>query len=118
MGIALSEDVTRLLDGRNFAHLATLASDGSPHCSAVWVGREGDRVLICTVEKARKAKSTLRDPRVAISIVDFDDPYRLAQLRGRVVEGVVTPSSETSTRFPRSTWVRRGHTVKRRCSRS
>jgi hypothetical protein len=50
------------------------------------VGREGDRVLICTGESSLKAKNTRRDPRIALSIVDFHDPYKEAQLRGRVVE--------------------------------
>jgi PPOX class probable F420-dependent enzyme len=71
----------------NFAHLATtLMPDGSPQSVPVWVGREGDRILICTWERSLKAKNTRRDPRVALSIVDFHDPYREAQLRGRVIE--------------------------------
>ena len=86
MAIALPDTVTRLLDGRNFAHLATIMSDGSPHCAPVWVGREGDRIIICTDEESVKGKNTRRDPRVAISIVDMDDPYSEAQLRGRVTE--------------------------------
>jgi len=48
--------------------------------------REGDRILICTGEGSLKAKNTRRDPRVALSIVDFHDPYQETQLRGRVIE--------------------------------
>jgi PPOX class probable F420-dependent enzyme len=86
MAIPLSSEIRALLDGPNFAHLATLMPDGSPQSVPVWVGRENDRVLICTGESSLKAKNTKRDPRVAISIVDFHDPYKEAQLRGRVVE--------------------------------
>jgi PPOX class probable F420-dependent enzyme len=86
MTVPLSHEIQALLDGANFAHLATLMPDGSPQSVPVWVGREGDRVLICTGESSLKAKNTGRDPRVALSIVDFHDPYREAQLRGRVVE--------------------------------
>src|SRR5437870_11951556 len=86
MAIALPDTVTRLLDGRNFAHLATIMSDGSPHCAPVRVGRESDRIIICTDEDSVKGRNTRRDPRVAISIVDRDDPYSAAQLRGRVME--------------------------------
>jgi PPOX class probable F420-dependent enzyme len=86
MGMALSADVKRLLDGRNFAHLATLMADGSPHSAPVWVGREGDRIIICTDESSVKGKNTARNPRVALSITDMNDPYSEAQLRGRVVE--------------------------------
>ena len=60
--------------------------DGSPQSVPVWVGRAGDRILICTGEGSLKAKNTRREPRVALSIIDFHDPYREVQLRGRVVE--------------------------------
>jgi PPOX class probable F420-dependent enzyme len=86
MALALSNEIKALLDSPNFVHLATLMPDGSPQTAPVWVGREGDRILICTGEGSLKAKNTRRDPRVALSVVDFYDPYKEAQLRGRVVE--------------------------------
>jgi len=86
MAIPLSDEIRTLLDGPNFAHLATLMPDGSPQSVPVWIGREDDRVLICTGEGSLKGKNTRRDPRVSLSIVDFHDPYREAQLRGRVIE--------------------------------
>jgi pyridoxamine 5'-phosphate oxidase-like protein len=74
-------------DRPNFAHLATLMLDGSPQSAPVWVGREGDRFLVCTGEGSLKAaRNTRRDPRIALSIVDMRDPYMEVQLRGRVVE--------------------------------
>ncbi len=82
----LSNETKQLLDGPNFVHLATLMPDGSPHSVPVWAGREGDRIVICTGEKSLKARNTARDPRVAISMVDFHNPYRELQIRGRVVE--------------------------------
>ena len=86
MSIPLSTEIRALLDAPNFAHLATLMPDGSPQSVPMWVGREGDRILICTAEASLKAKNTRRDPRVALSLVDFHNPYQEAQLRGRVVE--------------------------------
>ncbi len=86
MSTTLSDEIKALVDGANFAHLATVMPDGSPQSVPVWVGRERDRVLICTGETSLKAKNTRRDPRVALSIIDFRDPYREVQLRGRVVE--------------------------------
>jgi PPOX class probable F420-dependent enzyme len=86
MSISLSEEIKQLLDGPNFAHLATLMPDGSPQSVPVWVGREGDRIIICTGETSLKARNMRRDPRVALSIVDFENPYSEAQIRGRVVE--------------------------------
>ncbi|MFZ0310321.1 MAG: PPOX class F420-dependent oxidoreductase [Candidatus Sulfotelmatobacter sp.] len=86
MTINLSEDAKRLIDRPNFAHLATLMPDGSPQSVPVWIGREGERLVVCTGEGSLKAKNTQRDPRVALSIVDFDDPYSEVQIRGRVIE--------------------------------
>jgi PPOX class probable F420-dependent enzyme len=86
MALQLSNGVKALLDGANFAHLATLMPDSSPQSAPVWVGREGDRILICTGEGSLKAKNTRRDPHVALSIIDSYNPYNEAQLRGRVVE--------------------------------
>ncbi len=86
MAQPLSPEIKQLLDRPNFAHLATLMSDGSPQSVPVWVGREGDRILVCAGEGSLEASNTRRDPRVALSIVDFQNPYMEAQLRGRVVE--------------------------------
>ena len=86
MALPLSADIKQLLDRPNFAHLSTLMADGAPQSVPVWVGREGDRILVCTGEGSLKARNTRRDPRVALSVVDAADPYREAQLRGRVVE--------------------------------
>ena len=82
----LSDETKQLLDSANFIHLATLMPDGSPQSVPVWAGRDGDRIVICTGESSLKAKNTARDARVAISIVDFDNPYSEVQIRGRVVE--------------------------------
>ena len=86
MGIELSNDIKSLIDRPNFAHLATLMSDGSPQSLPVWVGREDDCVLICTGESSLKARNTIRDPRVALSLIDLHNPYEEMQLRGRVLE--------------------------------
>jgi len=86
MAMSLSNEIRALIDRPNFAHLATVMPDGSPLSAPVWVGREGDRVLVGTDEDSLKAKNTRRDPRVSLSIIDFHDPYQEAQLRGRVVE--------------------------------
>ena len=86
MSMALSDDVKALVRGANFAHLATLLPDGSPQNAPVWVDVDGERIVVCTGEGSLKARNTRRDPRVALSIVAFDNPYVEAQIRGRVVE--------------------------------
>lgn len=86
MPTPLTDDVKALIRGANFAHLATLMSDGAPQVAPVWVDLQGDRVLVATAEGSLKAKNTKRDARVALSLVAFDNPYVEAQLRGRVAE--------------------------------
>ena len=82
----LPEEVAALVNGRNFGHVATVSPDGSPHSVAVWIGVEDGRVAFFTQPGSRKAKNLARDQRVAISITDGENPYRGADIRGRVVE--------------------------------
>jgi PPOX class probable F420-dependent enzyme len=98
MAISLSPEVNQLIDRPNFAHLATLMPDGSPQAVPVWIGREGDHGVICTGENSLKAKNTRRDPRVALSIVDFANPYEEVQIRGRISER--RPDSDLKTMDP------------------
>jgi PPOX class probable F420-dependent enzyme len=95
MPTTLSPEAKKLIDRPNFAHLATLMPDGSPQSVPVWVGREGDHLVICTGESSLKAKNTRRDPRVALSIVDFNNPYVEVQIRGRVTERRPDPELKT-----------------------
>ena len=59
MSTPLSQDVKQLIDGPNFAHLATLMADGSPQSVPVWVGREGDRIR-ARLQMGAAARETLR----------------------------------------------------------
>jgi PPOX class probable F420-dependent enzyme len=92
---SLSSEARNLIDRPNFAHLATLMPDGSPNVTPVWVGREGDRVVICMSETSLKGKNTKRDPRVGLSIIDFKNPYEEVQIRGKVVERRSEPDFKT-----------------------
>src|SRR5215210_6986027 len=84
--VRLDDDAQRLLDGANYGHLSTLMPDGSPKVEPVWVGREGDHVLITTDAKSIKAINAARDPRVALAVVAYDNPYVQLLIRGKVVE--------------------------------
>jgi PPOX class probable F420-dependent enzyme len=84
MGIQLSDATLRLVDGRNYAVMATVNPDGSPQTSVVWVGRDGDDLLFSTVEGRVKHRNMLRDPRVSVTVIDSADPENYAELRGRV----------------------------------
>lgn len=84
MAISFSEATLKLLDGRNYAVLATVNPNGSPQTSAMWVGRDGDDLLFSTVEGRVKHQNMLRDPRVSVTVLDSADPENYVELRGRV----------------------------------
>jgi PPOX class probable F420-dependent enzyme len=84
----LPDDVRVLAEGANFAHVATLLPDGAPHSVPVWIGVEDGRLVFFTQPGTRKARNVAGDARVAVSIVDDENPYRSASVRGRVVDSV------------------------------
>jgi len=88
MAIPLSDATLRLVDGKNYAVLATVNPDGSPQTSVVWVGRDGDELLFSTVEGRVKHRNMRRDPRVSVTVIDWSDPENYVELRGRVT---ITP---------------------------
>ncbi len=85
----LSADALRLLgEGKNLAIIATIMPDGSPQATAVWVDTDGEHVRFNTAEGRVKTKNLRRDPRVAVAILNADNPYEQVTIRGRVVEFV------------------------------
>jgi PPOX class probable F420-dependent enzyme len=78
--------VRELLEAPNYVHLSTLRRDGTPRNWVVWVGLEGEHVLVCSTDSSWKAKDMRREPRVGLSVVDLANPYCMASLQGRVVE--------------------------------
>jgi PPOX class probable F420-dependent enzyme len=81
----LTDAARQLLEEPNLAHVVTLMRDGSPQVTVVWVDCDGENVLINTAEGRQKPRNLRRDARVAVSVVDRNDPYRTLQVRGRVV---------------------------------
>ncbi|MFB6087175.1 MAG: PPOX class F420-dependent oxidoreductase [Haloarculaceae archaeon] len=83
---SIPEDFQELFEKKTFAHVGTLLPDGSPHVTPVWVDydAEADRLLVNTERDRRKEKNVRADPRVAVSIIDPDDPYRMLSVRGEV----------------------------------
>ena len=75
-----------LLTKPAFANLATLNPDGSPQVTPVWVDFDGSHVIVNTARGRVKAKNLAREPRVALSIADPQNPYRYLGIQGRVVE--------------------------------
>lgn len=84
MSISLSDATVALVDGKNYAILATINPDGSPQTSVLWVGRDGNDLLFSTVAGRVKHRNMERDPRVSVTVLDSADPENYVELRGRV----------------------------------
>lgn len=86
MSQSIPDKYRDLFSKRAFASLATLMPDGSAQVTPVWVDLEGDLVLVNTARGRQKDKNMRRDPRVAMAIIDPENPYRYLEIRGRIAE--------------------------------
>jgi PPOX class probable F420-dependent enzyme len=80
------EKYSDLFKKKAFANLSTLMQDGSPQVTPVWCDYDGKHVRVNSARGRVKDKNIRRDPRVALAIVDPENPYRYMEIRGKVVE--------------------------------
>ena len=78
--------VEQLFQQKNLIFISTINSDGSPQLTPVWGDYDGEHVLVNTAEGRLKHKNVLRDPRVAISVVDHGNPLNMTTIKGKVIE--------------------------------
>jgi PPOX class probable F420-dependent enzyme len=78
-----------LFEKPTIAHVTTLLPHGQPHTVPVWVDYDAEtgRLLVNTERETQKARNVARDPRVALSMVDPEEPARFLAVTGDV-EGV------------------------------
>jgi PPOX class probable F420-dependent enzyme len=86
MADTLSPKARALIARPVLASLTTLAKDGSPQVTPLWIDQDGDDLLFNTAQGRVKARHVENDPRVAISVVDPDDHYNVVALRGTVID--------------------------------
>lgn len=92
----ITEPVAKLIEDKNFAFFATLMKNGSPQITPVWVDLEKNTntILINTAEGRLKQENVSRDPRVAISVANHNNPYEMVTIRGRVIEQITEGANE------------------------
>jgi PPOX class probable F420-dependent enzyme len=78
----LTDEQARLLQGPNFATVATLNADGSAQLTIVWIDWDGEYVLFNTAAGRAKPRNLERDPRVSVLVLDREDGYRWVAVRG------------------------------------
>jgi PPOX class probable F420-dependent enzyme len=82
----ITDSAINLFRGKNFGFIASLMNDGSPQLTPVWIDYDGQFLLVNTAEGRTKQKNFARDPRVAISVIDQNNPYNMVSIRGKVVQ--------------------------------
>jgi PPOX class probable F420-dependent enzyme len=73
-----------LLGSTALAHVATIGPKGEPQSNPVWFDWDGEHVMFSQTRTSQKYRNLHRDPRIALSIVDPDDPFRYLEVRGAV----------------------------------
>lgn len=86
MAVKLTDAQRKLLDDKNFAHLATIGANGEPQVTPVWIEYDGTHVLFNTEEKRAKTKHMRDNPKVAICVSNAENQYQYVEIRGTVVE--------------------------------
>jgi PPOX class probable F420-dependent enzyme len=86
MSTAIPEKYRDLFHKRAFASLGTLMPDGSPQVTPVWCDFDDEHVIFNSAKGRQKDKNVRRDPRVALAVIDPENPYRYLEIRGKVVE--------------------------------
>jgi PPOX class probable F420-dependent enzyme len=86
MADTLTPKARELITRPVLASLTTLNPDGSPQITPLWIDLDGDNILFNTAKGRKKARNMERDNRVAVSVIDPDDPYNVVALRGTVTD--------------------------------
>jgi PPOX class probable F420-dependent enzyme len=89
----LHPELQSIIDAGTHGHLVTLNSDGSPQVTVVWLGRDGDEVLVAHMGQGQKMRNITRDPRVTVSFeapganpIGLDN-YAVLHGTARITEG-------------------------------
>jgi PPOX class probable F420-dependent enzyme len=90
----IPEKYRDLFQKRAFASLSTLMPDGRPQVTPVWCDFDGEHIIFNSARGRQKDKNVRRDPRVALALMDPENPYRYLEIRGRVVEITEDGASE------------------------
>jgi PPOX class probable F420-dependent enzyme len=92
----LPGELLDLLRQPSLCFVATILPDGSPHQTRVWVGTDGEHILINTDRRSQKARNIARDPRVAVSINDLGQSTGYWEIRGPVIAAVTGDAAAES----------------------
>ena len=90
----LDERTRSALEGRNFWSLATVNPDGTPQSTVVWVSLREGKILVNTALGRKKPRNLARNPSVAMSWCDPEQPYGAIAIQGHVVDSYTGDQAE------------------------
>ena len=73
-----------LFDRPILAMLATVQPDGQPQVTPVWADVENGLIRVNTAAGRRKYKNLVDRPQATVLVVDPENPFRFAEVRGKV----------------------------------
>lgn len=82
--MTIDADLKAIANGKNFAALSTIASDGQPRTHIMWIDADDEHVIFNTDVGRAKFRDVERDPRVTITIFNAENPYQFVEARGTV----------------------------------
>jgi PPOX class probable F420-dependent enzyme len=78
----LTDEQAQLFLDKNYAAVATIREDGTPHVTPVWVDYDGEHVVFNTAAPRAKWKHIKRDPRVTVEVHSSENPYEYVTVTG------------------------------------
>jgi PPOX class probable F420-dependent enzyme len=78
----LTDDQAKLFKDTNFAHLATIRSDGTVQVTPIWVDWDDGHIVFNTAKGRQKEKNLRRDPRLTVEVTSHMNPYQYVSVRG------------------------------------
>lgn len=84
MSAEFSDKALSIINGKNFAHLATLFPDGSPQVTPVWIDYTDGKLRINSTIERKKYENLQNDQRVALDVSNSENPYQYVEIRGKV----------------------------------
>jgi PPOX class probable F420-dependent enzyme len=76
--------IRTFLDDLRYATVSTVDPDGAPRQAVTWYTVDGDEIVVNSAMGRRWPSNLLRDPRIAVSVIDAANGLRWVGLTGTV----------------------------------
>ncbi len=84
----LTDQAIALARGANYAVLSTHLPSGAIQSHVMWIGTDGEHLLINTEIHRQKVRNVERDAVATVTVLDRDNPFQYSEVRGEIVEVV------------------------------